>query len=234
MIPFSGFASVGILVETQIAVGFAFAQFRYTRALRMLRQSLPLCWLIGICLGCFSNLSGEFDEKAGICTTSTQMGYHEALPILLVVSFGISIIAYATTLGSSIGEGMPSSVAAKIRTRNLVYPLNFFFTCGMGLVVSAFPDLMSSPEYGKLFLATSLLPHNLNGFLNALTYAWIFYGSRRLTREDDSPEGTQPLQQRSHHDDEDDPLGFASFHVGFGENHLVIVPAECSGSSTSL
>lgn len=208
ILPWQYFVSVSILVEVSIALSFAFAQFRYTRAVSCLACSLSFAWLgcaVSVGTGLFSIY---FHEDGGFCgtsapTTSTRLWWVDVNSVgWILAAFAISTCAYASAL--CVGRFQnPQSVMQRIKKRAFWYPLVAIVTYGPLCIIMAWP------VGGTDFLAVALTVRSLNGLANAMIYAGIFYSSRRFCRQ------LPREEQQAHNDPEDDPLGFASFHVKF-------------------
>jgi hypothetical protein len=133
-------------------------------------------------------------------------------PALLTICFVISVGSYVSTLCSAQAGGTSAAVGRKVRRRTLLYSLNFFITYGpFGLSFALVPS--SERQTQHIWITVGLVFRSLNGFLNTLTYASIICGPLCGSRSANREQTLQPQQA----EEEEDPLGFASFHVRFEE-----------------
>jgi hypothetical protein len=222
---FHCFVAVSVLIETQVALSFALAHARCTCLLRcFLGRALVFTWVLGIGIGCWSIDAIDYEESWGMCILSKHhVPGQEVFIGALIASFGISAVAYATCLYFTCTGDTPGSVEGQIKSRILLYPLNFFITYVPFGILLSFPHLSSSA-----LLPMALLSRSLNGFLNALTYAGIFFKFHSTTRK-------HPIQEQTS-DEDNDPLGFADFHVRFAgvETHFLTVLTLASSSPTVI
>jgi hypothetical protein len=205
---FTLFDVVSFMIECQIAVAFALMYFRCHRVLMVIgRKPLVLNWLVGGILGGMSYFTIDYNSSSGMCIMSNQ-STHPAVAVFVGLSFVISMVAYlASTLSAGCDHSSPDSVAHRIRIRSLVYPLNFFICYGSALVINVNPSFFYSPEHIRTSRIVAYTAAYSNGFVNAMTYAWILRGPQKLLQRNKLVDSTE----------KHDPLGCASFHVQFAD-----------------
>lgn len=210
------FDMVGVLLECQIAIGFTMVHFRKFGAVSLLNRSILFTWLIGLGSAGASFFGMDFSDDLQMCKPKTGGGAHEIIPLLVGLTCCISLVSYCVTLCASKCDGRdPGSVVNRIITRSKLYPLNFFLSYGPAMIINAVPTVFYTDENIRTSRIVAYTALYANGFLNALTYAWVFRGARRLV----SRQPIIPSFMPQNNSDED-PLGFASFHVRFEEAHI--------------
>merc|ERR1712083_512324 len=94
------------------------------------------------------------------------------------ISFVISALSYAVALCCASAQDSPGSVAVKLGMRVMLYPLNYFITYFPGTL--ALLLFQSNNSDWEALMVAGLLCQSMNGLLNVLTYAFIFYGARKI------------------------------------------------------
>eukprot|EP00811_Abedinium_folium_P002642 NODE_12425_length_1225_cov_4.998179.p1 GENE.NODE_12425_length_1225_cov_4.998179~~NODE_12425_length_1225_cov_4.998179.p1 ORF type:complete len:393 (+),score=64.59 NODE_12425_length_1225_cov_4.998179:173-1180(+) len=215
------FQGTSFLIEMHISLGFAFVQLRSRRGLKRLNACLVFVWPFCLAMGA---VDAYFDVTY---IRNVEYCVFEDLEFLLVGPLAfcmlVSLTAYLLTVVSAQISGVPHGMQLKQWRRALGYPLTCLVSYGPLTV-----QLLLGPGKKNVGTVDVILfaMLGLNGFLNALVYAYntryvsTSVAMSRPARQREptlwSPsESRQSLEQSVREDRADDIFGIASFHVAF-------------------
>ena len=208
---FGTFASV--LVELHISLGFAFQMFKCVQLLRFLRGSLVAIIPASLLLTVFAAFAYKIvtSSKGGCMSKGDKI-----FPFVLAFTFVVSMCTYGVTAYRACSAN--EAVARRSWSRAAVYLLNF-------LVTQALIFLRSTPiahtfTHTHAFLVLALTMQNLNGFVNALTYAMQSRYASSLSHDNN------PLAHEINNDNS------FTYNVAFGGVTLVDISYGLDAGST--
>lgn len=234
-VPTYTFVAVSVIIEMEIALSFAFAQFRCKKCLLWCsNRGIGAAWILGVLVGlCGFGQHGAY----GHCVMPDVLQI--VLAVLITTSFLIAMAAYAASLYRGFAFEIPGSVIDKIAMRALWYPLNFALTYGPLIVYwVVLRPLGANSDTDKIIFATlAFTARSLNGLTNCLTYACIAYGFRKMrdrriqaelsnqqqANDDDQilPSPSSSPRRRAASIQDDYSFGFVEFHVAYGQVEVI-------------
>jgi hypothetical protein len=192
-----------------MALGFGFLKSRRLRALGGVGRSLPLAWLVGLAIGSSIPWIATYNAKIDMCVAEEQTSAGASAltylyPCFLLTCLSISMGSYVVTVCANCCRSSQPRTRAAILRRTFLYPLAFFITYAPIGAFYMFPHMPAQ------YFPVAMVMRNSNGLVNVLTYACVFYGWGRFSRNTNRTSTADELDE--------DPFGDASFHVSFGDS----------------